>query len=47
MTANERRAEIMRILASRRRETMNELAVEFGVAVRTIHRDVSALTIEY
>lgn len=47
MRANERRAELMRILVARRQDTMPNLAEELGVNVRTIQRDVAALTIEY
>ena len=47
MTANERRAEIMRILAGRRRETMGRLAGELGVTARTIRADISALTVDH
>lgn len=47
MTANERRRELMRILISRRRETMGELASELGVTDRTIRRDISILTAEH
>ena len=47
MTANERRAEIMRILTSRRRETAAHLATELNVSVSTVYRDVLTLTAEY
>lgn len=47
MTANERRAEIMRILSGRRHETMGRLAGELGVTARTIRSDISALTGDY
>ena len=47
MTANERRAEIMRILASRRHETMSRLASELGVTDRTIRTDITVLTVDY
>ena len=43
MTANERRAEIMRILNSRRRETTARLARELGVTDRTIRTDIATL----
>ena len=36
MTANERRAEIMRLLVARRSISMNALATELGVTRRTI-----------
>lgn len=47
MTANERRAEIMRILTVRRRETMRCLADELGVTDRTIRNDINILTSEF
>ena len=47
MSANERRAEIMRILEAKRFETMANLASEFGVSDRTIRTDITALTTEY
>lgn len=47
MNAIERRAEIMRILLVRRRETMQVLAKEFGVTDRTIRNDITALTAKY
>ena len=47
MTANERRAEIMRILIGRRRETMARLARELGVTDRTIRTDITMLTVDY
>ena len=40
----ERRSEIMRILDSRRRETMSNFAFRFGVSIRTICYDIDALT---
>ena len=47
MTANERRADIMRILICRRHETMGKLAREFGVSDRTIRNDILLLTVDY
>lgn len=47
MTANERRAEIMRILVARRHETMSRLARELGVTDRTIRTDITILTVDY
>lgn len=44
---SERRAEIMRILTARRRETMGRLADELHVTSRTIRSDVIALTVDY
>ena len=47
MTAKERREEIIRILRARRQETMPQLAHELGVTMRTIQRDILALTVDY
>ena len=47
MTANERRAEIMRILVGRRHETMRQLAAELGVTDRTVRSDITILTADY
>ena len=44
---NERRAEIMRILIARRSETQTTLAVELGVSVSTVYRDIVRLTVDY
>lgn len=46
-TANERRAEIIRILSAKRSVTMAELADEFGVTSRTIQNDITILTANY
>lgn len=46
-TANERRSEIMRILAARRSETAPKLARELGVSVCTVRRDILQLTADY
>jgi predicted DNA-binding transcriptional regulator YafY len=43
----ERRAEIIRILTIRKRETMGRLADELGVSDRTIRNDITVLTAEY
>ena len=40
----ERRAEIIRILESRRRETMSNFAFKFNVSIRTICYDIDSLT---
>ena len=45
--ANERRAEIMRILNSNRRDTMSNLAFRFGVSIRTICYDIEILMASY
>lgn len=47
MNANERRAEIMRILTARRSETAPRLARELGVSVNTVRRDILYLTADY
>ena len=39
----ERRDEIFRVIYTRRRESIANLAVEFGVSVRTIKYDIEAL----
>ena len=43
MTRTERRDEILHVLYIRRRENIANLAVEFGVSVRTIKYDIEAL----
>lgn len=43
---SERRAEIMRILTARRRETIGRLADELHVTSRTIRSDVIALMVD-
>ena len=47
MTANERRAEIIRILTARRSETTKRLADELRVSPRTIRTDIALLTADY
>ena len=47
MTANERRAEIMRILIARRAESAPQLAQELGVCLNTIRHDILVLTADY
>lgn len=47
MSANERRAEIIRIMVARRQESMQVLATELGVSDRTIRTDILVLTSEY
>jgi predicted DNA-binding transcriptional regulator YafY len=47
MGPNERRQEIMETLCHRRQETMNNLAFEFGVSVRTIRNDIDILSLSY
>lgn len=43
MTRAERRDEILHVLYIRRRESIANLATEFGVSVRTIKYDIEAL----
>ena len=43
-SVEERRAEIMRILEGKRRETMSNFACYFGVSTRTIGYDIDFLT---
>ena len=47
MNTADRRTEIMNILIIRRRTTARELAVEFGVTIRTIQKDIQALSPGY
>ena len=47
MSANERRAEIIRILEGRREEKRKNLASQLGVSERTIRYDIEALMTEY
>jgi predicted DNA-binding transcriptional regulator YafY len=44
MGTAERRHEIMKTLCRRRHETIRNLAFEFGVSMRTIQRDIDALS---
>lgn len=44
MGTAERRLEIMKLLCKRRYETMQNLAEEFNVSIRTIKRDIDELT---
>ena len=43
MTSGERRQQIAEILSDRRFETIENLAAEFGVSVRTIKYDLAAM----
>lgn len=45
MGTAERRSGILKLLCSRRYETIENLAFEFGVSERTIRRDIEALSI--
>ncbi|MBR4031267.1 MAG: HTH domain-containing protein [Clostridia bacterium] len=44
METTERRCQIMKTLCRRRRETISNLASEFGVSKRTIQRDIEILS---
>lgn len=44
MGTAERRYEILKILCRRRYETIRNLASEFGVSMRTVQRDIEALS---
>ena len=44
MGTAERRYEIMKTLCRRRYETIRNLASEFGVSMRTVQRDIEALS---
>ena len=46
-SVEERRAEIMRILESRRREKMTNFAFQFGVSRRTICYDIEILMVSH
>lgn len=47
MSANTRRAELIRLLICRRRDTVPNLALEFCVSEKTIRRDLVELTAQY
>lgn len=47
MTASERRQAIIRVLCKRKRETIENLAFEFDVTMRTIMRDIVELSLSY
>ena len=47
MGASERRAEVLKILVARRSETAPKLALELGVSVSTIRRDILTLMVDY
>lgn len=47
MGPNERRRRIIECLSFRRKDTMKNLAQEFGVSWLTIHRDIQQLSEEY
>jgi len=46
-SVEERRAEIIKILESRRRETMSNFAFRFGVSIRTIGYDIDVLMVSH
>lgn len=45
MTPSERREAILNVLCKRRQDTVENLAHEFGVSVRTIKYDIEELTL--
>ncbi len=47
MTPSERREAILNVLCKRRQETVQNLAHEFGVSVRTIKYDIEELTLAH
>lgn len=47
MLPSERRQAIIELLCHRRRETMKNLASEFGVSIRTIRYDIETLSLYY
>lgn len=47
MTPSERREAILNVLCKRRQDTVENLAHEFGVSVRTIKYDIEELTLAY
>lgn len=47
MKTNERRRAIVELLCARKRDTRENLAFEFGVSLRTIADDITALSFEY
>lgn len=47
MSVHERRAEIIKILEGRRKESVSNLAFALGVSIRTIKYDIEALTADY
>jgi len=46
VSAKTRRAELIRILRHRRKDTVGNLAFELGVSVSTINRDILVLTVD-
>lgn len=47
MTPSERREAILNVLCKRRQDTVQNLAHEFGVSVRTIKYDIEELTLAH
>lgn len=47
MTPSERREAILNVLCKRRQDTIENLANEFGVSVRTIKYDIEELTLAH
>lgn len=47
MTVSERRRAIIEALSIRKYDTSENLASQFGVTVRTVYNDITALSLEY
>lgn len=47
MRANERRMKVIEVLCHRRKDTVPNLAIEFGVSERTMHSDIEILSLTY
>lgn len=47
MSSFNRKIEILKILNDNRRETISNLASEFGVSERTIRRDIEELSLKF
>ncbi len=47
MKSFERKLEILKVLNNRRKETISNLAIEFGVSERTIRRDIEDLSLRF
>ena len=47
MTSSERRKQILECLIERKNETLENLAFDFSVSIRTIQRDILELSLSY
>lgn len=47
MSPSERRQELFEVLCRRKHDTMENLAQEFNVSLRTIYNDIEILTLSY